>query len=284
MLTKGISYWSFPGGLEGTKPVAEAFAEAKNAGFESVEVCLSETGDVSMETTEKSAKEIVGQARDAGIRISSVATGLFWDKSLTASDQSVRAQAMDIGRQLINVAAWLELDAVLLIPGAVDVFFNPAGEVVEYQSVWDSATGAVEGLLPEAKATGVAICVENVWNKFLIGPMEIKSFIDQFQSEYVGSYFDVGNAMLVGYPEHWIRILGERIKRVHFKDFRCNVGTADGFVDLLSGDVNWPGVIEALDNIGYDGFVTAEMIPTYIHYPEVLIENTSRAMDAILRR
>ena len=284
MLTKGISYWSFPGGLEGTKPVAEAFAEAKNAGFESVEVCLSETGDVSMETTEKSAKEIVGQARDAGIRISSVATGLFWDKSLTASDQSVRAQAMDIGRQLINVAAWLELDAVLLIPGAVDVFFNPAGEVVEYQSVWDSATGAVGGLLPEAKATGVAICVENVWNKFLIGPMEIKSFIDQFQSEYVGSYFDVGNAMLVGYPEHWIRILGERIKRVHFKDFRCNVGTADGFVDLLSGDVNWPGVIEALDNIGNDGFVTAEMIPTYIHYPEVLIENTSRAMDAILRR
>ena len=284
MLTKGISYWSFPGGLEGTKPVAEAFGEAKRAGFESVEVCLSETGDVSMETTEKSAKEIVGQARDAGIRISSVATGLFWDKSLTASDEQVRAQAMDIGRQLINVAAWLELDAVLLIPGAVDVFFNPASEVVDYQDVWDRATSAVEGLLPQAKAAGVAICVENVWNKFLIGPMEIKSFIDQFQSEYVRSYFDVGNAMLVGYPEHWIRILGERIKRVHFKDFRCSAGTADGFVDLLSGDVNWPGVIEALADVGYDGFVTAEMIPIYKHYPEALIENTSRAMDAILRR
>jgi hexulose-6-phosphate isomerase len=113
--------------------------------------------------------------------------------------------------------------------------------------------------------------------------MAMKVFIDQFHSEWVGSYLDVGNSMLTGYPEQWIRLLGHRIKRVHLKDFRRSIGTADGFVDLLSGDVNWPDVMKALREVGYDGFLTAEMIPLYKHYPEVLIENTSIAMDAILK-
>jgi hexulose-6-phosphate isomerase len=112
----------------------------------------------------------------------------------------------------------------------------------------------------------------------------LKAFIDQFNSKWVGSYLDVGNCMLTGYPEQWIRILGRRIKRVHLKDFRRSVGTADGFVDLLSGDVNWPDVIKTLEEVGYSGYLTAEMIPLYKHYPEVLVANTSRAMDAILGR
>lgn len=284
MLIKGISYWSFPGGLEGTKPAAEAFADAKKAGFESVEVCLSVTGDVSLETTEKSAKEIIKSASDAGVRISSVATGLFWGKSLSASDPKVRAEASDIGKKLMDVAAWLDTGAVLFIPGAVDIFFDPSAEVVDYGKVYGLATDAVAALLPQAEATKTAICIENVWNKFLVGPAELAAFIDQFKSEWVGSYFDVGNCMITGYPEQWIRFLGKKIKRVHFKDFRRGVGTADGFVDLLSGDVNWPEVIKAFGEVGYNSFVTAEMIPPYKHYPEVLVANTSRAMDAILGR
>ncbi|MEN6355910.1 MAG: sugar phosphate isomerase/epimerase family protein [Armatimonadota bacterium] len=284
MLTKGISYWSFPGGLEGTKPVAEAFIEAKKAGFESVEACLSETGDVSLQTTEAKAKEIIKAASDAGVKISSVATGLFWGKSLTASDPKVRAEALEIGKKLIDVAAWLDAGAVLVIPGAVDVFFDPASEVVEFNDVWDRATEAIGKLESHAKAAKIAIGLENVWNKFLTGPAELNKFIDQFNSEWVGSYFDVGNCLLYGYPEHWIKTLGKRIKRVHFKDFRRAVGTGDGFVDLLAGDVNWPAVISAFKEIGYNGYVTAEMIPGYKHYPEVIIGNTSRAMDAILGR
>ena len=97
MFIKGISYWSFPGGLSGAKPVSEAFIEARNAGFESVEVCLSETGDVSLRTTARAAKEITRAAGDAGVEISSVATGLFWGTSLTADDRGVRAQALEIG-------------------------------------------------------------------------------------------------------------------------------------------------------------------------------------------
>jgi L-ribulose-5-phosphate 3-epimerase len=282
MFIKGINYWSFPGGLEGTKPVAEAFTEAKQAGFEAVEVCLGTTGDISLETTEPSAQRILQTARDTGVQISSVACGLFWGKPLSSNDPGVRAEAMEIARKLIEVAAWLEAGAVLLIPGAVDVFFDPAAEVVDYSTVYARASEAVAKLLPQAESSRVALGIENVWNKFLVGPQEMKDFIDQFDSEWVGSYFDVGNCLLTGYPEHWIRALGKRIKRVHFKDFRRGVGTADGFVDLLAGDVNWPEVMQALREVGYSGYVTAEMIPSYKHYPEVLIQNTSRAMDAIL--
>jgi len=281
-MIKSINYWSFPGGLEGIRPVAEVFEEARKAGFDAVEVCLSETGDVSLQTTEASARRVLQAARDAGVQIASVACGLFWEKSLTANDPHVRAEAMAIACKLIEVAAWLEVDAVLLVPGAVDVFFNPAAEVVEYDVVYRRASEAVASLLPQAEAAGVVLGIENVWNRFLVDPGAMKAFIDQFNSRWVGSYFDVGNCMPVGYPEHWIRTLGKRIKRVHFKDFRRNVGTVDGFVDLLSGDVNWPEVIKALKEVSYDGFVTAEMIPQYKHYPEVLIANTSRAMDAIL--
>lgn len=284
MFTKGISYWSFPGAMDGSKPIIEAFTEAKAAGFESIEACLSETGDVSLTTTEAHAIQIVKAAKDCGIQISSVATGLLWGKSLTASDPSVRAEALEIAKRLIDVASWLDAGAVLVIPGSVDVFFDPGSEVNEFDTVWNRATEAISELEPHARAAGVAIGLENVWNKFLTGPAEYRQFIDQFQSDYVGAYFDVGNCMAYGYPEQWIKSLGGRIKRVHLKDYRRAVGTGDGFVDLLSGDVNWPAVMKAFEEVGYSGYLTAEMIPTYKHYPEVLIGNTSRAMDAILQR
>jgi hexulose-6-phosphate isomerase len=282
MFTKGISYWSFEGGLDGSKPAIEALDNAKETGFESLELCLSETGDVSLETTEKGAKEIVQAAQDLEIEISSVACGLFWGKSLTATDTKVRAEAVEIGKKLLDVAAWLEVDAVLVVPGSVDVFFDSGSEVIDFGEAYKRASDSIAILEPYAKANKVAIGVENVWNKFLTGPAEMAMFIDQFKSEWVGSYFDVGNCLLYGYPEHWIKYLGSRIKRVHFKDFRRAVGTGAGFVDLLSGDVNWPAVVAALEEVDYNGYVTAEMIPLYNHYPEVLVYNTSLAMDAIL--
>ena len=283
MFIKGISYWSFPGGLEGALPVAGAFERAKKAGFESIEVCLSPAGDLTARTTEAQAKQTLRQAKDAGIQISSVACAIFWEKSLTDEDAAVRKEGFDLARSLIDLAHWLEADAVLVIPGAVDVFFLPAPPV-DYQTVYGRATDAIGALEPHARAAGVALAVENVWSKLLVDLLAMRTFIDQFGSSGVGSYLDVGNCMVNGYPEHWITMLGHRIKRVHLKDFRRDVGTAGGFVDLLAGDVNWPGVISALNDAGYSGYLTAEMIPGYKHYPEVLIENTSRAMDAILGR
>ncbi len=275
MLIKSISYWSFVGG-DGSKPVAQAFAEAKKYGYDAVEVCLSETGDVSMQTTEKSAKEIVKAAADNGIKIASVATSLFGARRLSSADQSVRAKGIELGEQLIDVASWLDAGAVLVVPGRIEEDGDPDGE-------WARATDGVSQLVPRAEAAKIAIGIENVWNKFITGPFEFCKFVDQFNSEYVKAYLDVGNLLGNGYPEQWIRVLGKRITRIHFKDFRRSIGNYHGFVDLLSGDVNWPEVGTALDEVGYNGPVTAEM-GLYQHYPEVLLANTSRAMDAILGR
>jgi hexulose-6-phosphate isomerase len=107
----------------------------------------------------------------------------------------------------------------------------------------------------------------------------MRVFIDSFSSQMIGAYFDVGNVLLTGYPDHWIRILGERIKRVHVKDFKLSVGTAEGFVDLLEGDVNFEEVKKALADVGYDGYVTAELLPFEPGRPE----KTAEAMRKIFK-
>jgi hexulose-6-phosphate isomerase len=124
---------------------------------------------------------------------------------------------------------------------------------------------------------GVAIGVENVWNKFLLSPLEMRDFLDKIASENVACYFDVGNVVLTGYPEQWIDILGHRIKRVHLKDFKRSVGTLDGFCDLLDGDVDYAAVMAALRRVGYDGPLTAEFFNC-----EGKLEQLSSAMDRIL--
>ena len=114
--------------------------------------------------------------------------------------------------------------------------------------------------------------------------MEMRDFIDKIDSPFVGSYLDIGNTVANGYPEHWVQILGRRIKKVHLKDYRREAGGLCGFVDLLAGDVNYPAVTEALASVGYDDWVTAEMIPNYKYFTEAIIYNTSFSMDKILGR
>ena len=148
--------------------------------------------------------------------------------------------------------------------------------------VYDRALEAVKKLAPIAQENGVEIGLENVWNNFLLSPLEMRNFIDAVGSDWVGAYFDVGNVVYSGYPEHWIRILGKRIKKVHFKDYRRNPGTLNAFVDLLSGDVNWPEVMKAFRDVGYEGWAAGEMIPQYAYASDQIIYNTSASMERIL--
>ncbi|MBO3803788.1 MAG: sugar phosphate isomerase/epimerase [Candidatus Brockarchaeota archaeon] len=283
-LRKAINYWSFPGGSEGAKDVRECLKEAKAFGFEGVELCLSEKGEVSLESDPKGLERLAKDAKAMGVEISSLASGLLWGSSLTSEKPSTRKRAKEIVRKQIEAASALGTDAILVIPGAVDVFFMPGGEVVQYDAVYERLREAIQDLLPFAEKHGVAIGLENVWNKFLLSPLEARDFVDSFKSKYVGIFFDTGNVMPFGYPEQWIRILGKRIKRVHVKDFRRGVGTVEGFVDLLEGDVNWPEVVKALGEAGYGSYLIAEMIPLYKHYPLARIRNASTALDYILGR
>ena len=283
-MKKSISYWCFPGGLEGAKNIPAAMGEAKAAGFEAIELAVGETGRLSLKSTRSDCTELRRAADRAGIEIAGVASGLYWAYNLGSPQAALRRKAESALKKMVQITAWLGADALLTIPAAVDVFFDPAAPVVPADVALERSRSGLQKVLPTAGKCKVALAIENVWSKFLYSPTEMREFIDSFRSPWVGSYFDVGNVMAYGYPDQWIRILGERIKRIHLKDFKVAVGTADGFCDLLEGDVPWPAVVQALKDIGYDSYLTAEMIPLYPHHPEVRILNTSNAMDAILGR
>lgn len=277
-MKKGISIWSFA-----ETDLRKCMELAKDAGFDGLELALDEHGLVSMDSTEEDLSKVKAMAEEVGIELYSIACGLYWTYNYTSANAENVARAKEITKKQLWVASKLGCDTILVVPGAVEVAFDP-GEVVEYDVAYERALSALRELAPVAEELKVSIGVENVWNRFLLSPMEMADFIDKVGSDYVGSYFDVGNVLFSGYPEHWIKILNKRIKKVHFKDYRRKAGDLHGFVDILAGEVNWPAVMEQFEKIGYDNWVSAEMLPPYANYPEAIVYNTSFAMDKILGR
>lgn len=281
-MKKSINIWSFYGDWD----LKEKMILARDAGFAGFEPELTEDGDLAVDGDIESWKKVRALADEVGIELTGLATGLYWGNNGASEDPAVRAKAAHILKQQIRCAQAIGVDAILVVPGSVGADFVPDFEVVPYELAYKRATDLIKEALPLAREAGVTIAVENVWNKFLLSPLEMAAFIDQFEDEHVAVYFDAGNTLANGYPDQWVKILGKRIKRVHFKDYRRNVGSVDGFVEILSGDINWEHVVTELKAAGYDGWVGAEMIPPapfYKHAPEVLIENTSRAMDAVFK-
>ena len=273
------SYWIFEGGLEGTLPISEAMEQARQLGFDAIELGIASQGVLTHQTTQAECEAICDEATQNGLEISGVASGESWGCSPSSSDLKVRKTILDFTKKALQITQWLGTDAYLYVPGAVDVFFLPDAEVIPYDVCYERAVDAILKLLPTAEKLGVSIAVENVWNKFLLSPLEMRDFIDKFKSKRVGAYFDVGNVMLTGYPDQWIRILGSRIKRIHIKDFKLDIGTSDGFVDLLDGDVDFESIKKELAEINYEGYVTAEMIPYVPGRPE----KTATAMKKIFK-
>lgn len=283
MLHKSLNYWSVPGGLEGTLDPIEFMRLAKENGFSMVEVAIGGPGSaLGTGYTKAQCETLLGKAKEMGVTIGSVASGNYWGRNLADETPEGRAGALDDLKAMLQITSWLGCKTLLTIPGAVDIFFMPDRKALPYEHVWKHATEGIRAALPTAEACQVRMGIENVWNKFLTSPQEMAMFIDQFDSPWVGAYVDVANLLPYGHAEDWLRHLGKRVVGVHFKDFRRAVGTVEGFVDLLEGDVNWPEVVKALHEIGYDGPCAAEMIPGYKFYPMVRVKNASNAMDAIL--
>jgi hexulose-6-phosphate isomerase len=272
-MIKSISHWAF----SPERPLPEVFSMARDLGFQAVEVTIAESGPITPQTTSAQCAEIVEAASSAGVMLSSLASGLGWNHPVTCEDNEVRKRGIELTTDSLRVARDLGLDAILMVPGGVGADFVPGFRRAAYDVAYNNALSALRELKPVAEEMGVTIGVENVWNKFLLSPLEMRNFLDEVESPNVGSYFDVGNVVANGYPEEWIRILGPRITRVHFKDFKREVATLDGFCDLLDGDTNYGAVMTALREIGYDGFVTAEFFDIEANLPKI-----SSAMDAIL--
>lgn len=279
-MKKSVNYWSFPGGTS----VQDGIILAKKAGFAGVELSMDAVGLQGL-NTETAAREAKNIAENEGMALPSLANGICWDYLLTSTIAEKRRQARDNIRRQVDMAAEMGAETCLVLAGAVGVDFLAGNkDLMPYDEAYDTSLEAFHELAPYAQKAGVQLAIENVWNKFLLSPLELRDFIDKIGSPAVGCYFDVGNVLLTGYPEQWVRILGKRIFKVHLKDYRRDPGGFNCFVDLLSGDVDYLAVIEALESVGYDGWCAAEMIPNYKQYTDQTVYNASLAMDRILRK
>jgi len=265
-----INQWAFPADM----PAVKAISMAKEIGFEAFEPCVGIRGPIPLAATKADIEAIRKHAADAGMELTSIGCGLGWDLPMTSPDPSVRQRGKEALSKTLQIAQWMGVDSVLTVPGLV----TPE---VSYDVAMENALASIQDLVPTAEKLKVTIAVENVWNKFLLSPIETRDFIDQFDSEYVGAYMDVGNIILYGYPEQWIRILGKRIRMAHAKDFRASTGNMDGFVMLLEGSVDWPRVMAAFREVGYDRALVAEFGP-YTYSLEALLKHVLVGLKTIL--
>lgn len=266
----GINQWAFPKDM----PAADAMKLAAKLGFQSFELCVGEDGPVSLDITEAEATALRRAADRLDLALPTVGTGLGWNYPLTSPDPAVREKGVEVTQRALTIARWLGAHTVLTVPGIV----SPDAS---YDQALENALASVQKMVPVAEQLQVAVGIENVWNKFLLSPVEMRDFIDQCESDCVGAYIDTGNVILYGYPEQYLRILGRRVRAVHAKDFRASAGNFDGFVMLMEGDVNWPGVAAALSEIGFDGALTAEYGP-YTHSLEVMLRHVRASLEAII--
>ena len=275
-MRKAISIWAFAPG----KDLEQCFALAGNAGFQGVELAYALEGFVTPRSDTQGLQRIRSLAESYGLALPSLASGIFWSVNILSPEETQRQQAKEHVRQMLRIARGLGAATILVVPGSVGPMLSGEPVVGDYEKAYLQAVQDFRELAPDAERQQVNIGIENVWDRFLVSPFEMRDFVDAIGSPYVGSYFDVGNVLRTGYPQHWIKILGKRIRAVHFKDFKCNIGNLDGFVELLQGDVSYPAVMEALASMGYEGWAVVEQFPTK-HYPDAMIYRASQAVDVI---
>ena len=282
-MKKSINLWALPYPKKMT--LRECFETCKRAGFDGVEVNYALEGDLTPEVPDARIEAIGKMAREIGIEISGVCSFLFWPYSLTHEDPKRRKQGIQYARDMIRAARLLGTDNLLVVPGAVYVPWLEDVPPVPHDVCDRRAREAIAQLLPEAAKAGVSLNIENIFaNGYLHSPQEMTAFVDSFDSDHVRIHFDTGNIMQYHFPEHWIPMLGRRIKNIHLKEYSKHVHEFNlhTFRPLLDGTTNWPAVLEALDQVGYRGYLTFEYFNPYPHYPEALVYHTSDAMDRML--
>ena len=244
-LIKGLVWGMLPEDLS----YVHRLKMARDAGFECVEAYTT--------PDEREAEAIKKAADEAGIKILSVMNQAHWAHPLSSADPWVVERSMEGMRTSLRNAKLWGADAVLLVPAVLNSKTSYR-DATFYRDAWTRSQKQIRELIPLAAELKVMIAVEQVWNKFLLSPLEFAQYVDEFQSPWVKAYVDVGNMVLFGYPQDWIRTLGKRIVKVHLKDFKR---VSDGYrwVNLGDGDVDWPEVRKALAEVGYSGTVIAEL-------------------------
>jgi hexulose-6-phosphate isomerase len=279
MMKAAFSMFSFS---DDEKP-EEIFPLIRQAGYDGAELVLSAKGYLTCNSDDDEIRTLRKAAEAQGLSIPSLGASCLWDYNLVSENRETREKAKAIIRFQLHAAGLLGADTVLVIPGYVGSDFIPGTETVRYDIAWERAGEALLELGRYAGREGVHIGIENVWNRFLLSPLEAVRFIDEIGSPDVGFYLDVGNILYIGFPEHWIAILGKRIFKIHLSDYRKGQAGLGAFVDLFAGDVDFKAVAAALKAAGYDDWLTLEMLPNYKQFPRTSIFSNKYAVDAIIQ-
>lgn len=277
-MIKGISYLSFENGLSNNESIESALSQTKKNGFDALELSVSSEGVINTNTSKAECEIIRKKIDDSGIFVDSIATGMSWGVSPTSNDRSIREKSIKLHQDALKVASFLDCKALLFVPGVVKSPISP--DIVRYDKALDRLREAINQMLPIAEDLNIDLCMENVWNGFFYSPIELRDFVDSFDSDRLGVYLDIGN--LIGYqqyPPHWVELLNSRIKRVQIKDFQENFDWTGSFsfCDIGAGDVPWKETIAALNAIQYKSTIIAEMLP----WDETILSRTSAAMDQL---
>ena len=227
--------------VQGEASLADKFKKLKELGFDGVE----------LDAPNGLAKgEVVKAIEASGLPVHGVVDSAHWSKPFSHADASVREEAHDALVKAMHDAKDYGANSVLVVPAVVNA-------QTSYKAAWERSRVEIARVLDLAEKLQITIAFENVWNGFLLSPLEAAAFVDGFQSRWCKAYFDVGNVVKFGWPTHWIEALGKsRIFKVDVKEY----GHKKGFdVNLFEGDCNWPAVMQAFDAIGYEGWFTAEM-------------------------
>jgi hexulose-6-phosphate isomerase len=284
-MKKSINLWAFP--YPDRMNLRECLQLAKDAGFDGIELNYDLDNDLSPKAGPKEYAAIRRMADQIGIEISGLCSFLFWPYPLTSNDPAKRERGLELAGKIAQAASDLGVENVLVVPGAVHIPWRNDHEPVRNDICEQRAKEAVARLAKTAAKQKVYLNMENIFfNGFLMTPMEMNAFVDHFGDERVRVHFDSGNIAMFQHAEHWVPVLGRRIRNIHLKEF-TKKGTdfsLETFRPLLDGTTNWPALLEELDKINYRGFLTFEYFHPYAHYPEALIWQTSDSLDRILGR
>lgn len=300
-MKKSINQWCFPGEWSWE----QVFELAGRAGFEGVELCVDyppffeamvkerhegliaeiaksvgsgfeKSKALTFDSPESAIKEVKKIAAHNGLAVSSLLTFAQFYYTLMHPDDRIWNTGIDLVRRLMDIAVMMEAPNLLVVPGVVD-------SRVSYDFGYKRLEEAFWKLKEAAEEKKVGLGLENIWGKIFYSPFEMRDFVDKFDSPYIGVHFDVGNVIQYGYPEQWIRLLGKkRLLNIHLKDYSEAINNIRGFTYLFQGSVPWGRVMDALEEIEYDGYLIAE-VPPYPFCPAEGIWDASRKMDILVK-
>jgi hexulose-6-phosphate isomerase len=292
----GVNQWSLPVGEQDLLAVLQQAVKAK---LPNVELCIEpvaarELGDVAPEPELDELFQRVARAVNAkqyllklfasnkeldglksvfaraGAKVISVTTLDLFRYTITSDDPKTRGAAELIIRRMVELCSYLGGSIVLIEPGVVT-------SSLSYRDAYKNCRESIKRLARYAEERNVTLALENVWGKFLLSPLEFRGLLDEVGSEAVGAYFDVANILEYGFPQDWLRILAEKVKSIHFKDYRSGVGAA-GFCNPFDGEVGWVAVRKALEQIKYAGYIVAEAIKPAV-WQQGFIAELGRKID-----